>query len=99
MYDVYLGLHPYLRNGGRSRVEIKVEFREGVIPPSTLLALYGYHVVFCHLSVRCAYYPAILTFFVAQMGQILRETGCRRASYASGGSHNQSALIYKVQGT
>ena len=37
---VPLGLHPYLRNGGRSRMEIKVEFHEGVVPLSTLLAIY-----------------------------------------------------------
>jgi len=40
MYDISLGLHPYLRNGGRSRLEIKVEFHEGAVPLSTLLAVY-----------------------------------------------------------
>ena len=37
--DVSLGLHPYLPNGGRSRMEIKVEFHEGAILLSTLLAV------------------------------------------------------------
>jgi len=27
-------------------------------------------------------------FFVVQMGQILRETGCQKISYANGGSYN-----------
>ena len=40
MYNVLLGLHPYLRSGGRSRVEIKGEFHEVVVPLSALLALY-----------------------------------------------------------
>ena len=35
-----LGLHPHLWNRGRSHVEIKVEFHEGAVPFSTLLALY-----------------------------------------------------------
>jgi len=40
MYNVLLGPHPYLRNGGRSRVEIKGEFHEVVVPLPTVLALY-----------------------------------------------------------
>jgi len=39
-YHSYLGLLPYLRNGGRSRLEIEVEFHEGAIPLSKLLALH-----------------------------------------------------------
>ena len=38
--SVPLGLHPHLWNGGRSRLEIKVEFYEGVVPLSAVLALY-----------------------------------------------------------
>ena len=40
VYDFSLGLHHYLRNGGRSRVEIKVDFHERVVSLSTLLDLY-----------------------------------------------------------
>ena len=40
VYDIYLGLHPYLRNGGRSGLEIGVEFHEGAVLLATLLALY-----------------------------------------------------------
>ena len=40
--NVHMGLYHYLHNGGRSRLEIKVEFYEGLIPLSTLLALYWY---------------------------------------------------------
>jgi len=49
-YDVHLGPHPYLRNGGRSGVEIKGEFHEVVVPLPTVLALYWYHDVFYHSS-------------------------------------------------
>ena len=40
LYGVPLGLRPHLWDGGRSRLEIKVEFYEGVVPLSALLALY-----------------------------------------------------------
>ena len=86
VYDVRLGLNPYLRNGGRSRVEIKEEFHEVVVPLSALLALYWYHGALYHLSVQCISYLPILTFWLAQMGQTLGETGCRRISYVNGGS-------------
>jgi len=46
LYVVYLGLHRYLRNGGRSRLEIGVGFREGAVSASTLLALYRYCVAY-----------------------------------------------------
>jgi hypothetical protein len=48
---VHLGLHHYLRNGGRSRLEIKVGFREGAVPGSTLLALYRHRVAYFPWSV------------------------------------------------
>ena len=51
VYDVPLGLPPYLRNGSRSRVEIKVKFHEGTVPLSTLLALYRIHLACSLLSV------------------------------------------------
>ena len=44
MYAIHLGLHPYPRNGGQSRLEIKMESHEGVVPLSTLLALYWSHL-------------------------------------------------------
>ena len=53
MYDIPLGLHTYLRNGGQSRLEIKVEFHEGAVPLSTLLALYGSHLAFSLVSLMC----------------------------------------------
>ena len=68
VYDVPLGLHPHLRNGGRSRVEITGEFHEGVVPLSTLLAIYRYRVDFCHLSVRYYSYLPIHTFFCSSNG-------------------------------
>ena len=40
VYDVHFGLHSYLQDGGRSRLEIKVEFYEGAVPLSTLLTFY-----------------------------------------------------------
>jgi len=40
VYDVHLGLHSYLQDGGRSRLDIKVEFHEGTVPLSALLAFY-----------------------------------------------------------
>jgi len=39
VYDISLGLHHYLWNGGRSRVEIKVDFHEGAVSLSMLLDL------------------------------------------------------------
>jgi len=39
-YDIYLGLHPYLQDGGQSCLEIQVEFHEGIVPLSALLAFY-----------------------------------------------------------
>jgi len=46
IYDIYMGLHPYLRNGGRSGLEIEVEFHEGAILVSTILALCRYHLAY-----------------------------------------------------
>jgi len=43
---VYLGLHHYLRNGGRSRLELKMGFREGAVSGSTLFALFRYRVAY-----------------------------------------------------
>ena len=40
VYDVHLGLYSYLQDGDRSRLDIQVEFHEGAVPLSTLLALY-----------------------------------------------------------
>ena len=40
IYDVYLGLHSYFHDGGRFCLEIKVEFHEGAVPLSALLAFY-----------------------------------------------------------
>jgi len=37
--DVHFKLHPCLQNGGRARLEIKVEFHEGAVPLPALLAL------------------------------------------------------------
>ena len=56
MYDVPLGLHPYLGNGGRSRLEIEVEFHEGAVPLSTLLALYWTYLACSWMSVWCVSY-------------------------------------------
>ena len=40
IYNVYLGFHSYLQDGGRFCLEIKVEFHEGAVPLSALLAFY-----------------------------------------------------------
>jgi hypothetical protein len=40
IYDVHLGLHSYVQDGGRSRLVIKMEFYEGAVPLSALLAFY-----------------------------------------------------------
>ena len=40
LYNIYLGLHPDIQHGGRSGLEIKVEFYEGAVPLSTLHAIY-----------------------------------------------------------
>jgi len=41
--DIYLGLRPPVQRGGRSGLEIKVEFHERAVPLSTLPAIYQYH--------------------------------------------------------
>ena len=65
MYDVRLGLHPHLRNGSRSHLEIKVELHEGAVPLPTLLAFYRYHLVCYHWLVRslCGYRSSYAQFF------------------------------------
>ena len=60
---VYLGLHHYLRNGGRSRLEIEVGFRKGIVLSSTLLALYRYRVAYSLWSVGHPPYLLTLIFF------------------------------------
>ena len=65
---ISLGLHSYLRNGGRSRVEIKVEFHEGVVPLSTLLALYWYNFGVSHWSVWCGSYLPMLNYIYRSNG-------------------------------
>ena len=56
VFDVHLGLHPYLQDGGRFRLEIKVEFHEGAVPLSALFAFY-WHRLGCSISsVWCLFY-------------------------------------------
>ena len=40
VFSVNLGLHPYLQDGGRSCLEIKVEFHEGAVSLSALHSFY-----------------------------------------------------------
>ena len=77
-YDVPLGLHPHLRNGGQSRMEIKVEFYEGVIPLSTLLAVYWDRLVFSHSSVWCGFISSSYAqlFLKVKSGRILGVGSC-----------------------
>ena len=82
MYDVLLGLYPYLRNGGQSRLEIKMEFYEGTVPFSALPALYWTHLACSQMLVRCVSYLLMLIFFV---GYILSETECQRIYHVDGG--------------
>ena len=43
-YNIYLGLHPYVKHGARSGLEIAVDSHEGAVPFSTLPAIYrGQH--------------------------------------------------------
>ena len=65
VYDVPLGLHSYLWDGGRSRLEIKVELHEGAVPLPTLLAFYSTRFV-CSplLSVWCDFYLVVLNSFL-----------------------------------
>ena len=72
-YDVLLGLHPYLRNGSQSCMEIKVEFCEGVIPLSALLAVYWDRLVFSHSSVWCGFISSSYAqlFLKVKWGRIL----------------------------
>jgi hypothetical protein len=86
VYDVPLGLHAYLRNGGRSRLEIQVEFHEGAVPLSTLLGLYCSHSDDHLLSVRRVSYLPLVNLFLDQVGKILKETGCRKITIVNGGS-------------
>ena len=57
-YDIYLGLHSYVRHGVRSGLEIAVDYQDGGVPFSTLPAIYRGHphsllsVCFvCHLLI------------------------------------------------
>jgi hypothetical protein len=44
LYNIYLGLYPYVRHGGRSGLEIAVDSHEGAVPFSTLPTIYrGQH--------------------------------------------------------
>ena len=43
LYDLFLGLHPYVQHGSRFGLEIEVEFHEGAVPLSTLPAIYRNH--------------------------------------------------------
>ena len=61
-YSVCLGLHPYLPDGSRSGLETEMEFHEGAILLSTLLALYRYAWAFSLLSVWCFLYFIALSF-------------------------------------
>ena len=88
VFDVHLGLHPYLQDGGRSRLEIQVEFHEGVIPLSTLLAFYWYDFSGFISSVLCPL-SFLSSFFLGQTGANLTETTCWKLTYASGGSSNR----------
>jgi len=40
LYNIYLGLHPYVQHGARSGLEIAVDYHEGAVPFSTLPAIY-----------------------------------------------------------
>jgi len=43
-YNIYLGLHSYVRHGARSGLEIAVDYHDGGVPFSTLPAIYrGHH--------------------------------------------------------
>jgi len=66
--DVHLGLHPYLQVGGRSRLESKVEFHEGAVPLSALLAFYWQRLAHFLSSVWYITYLFIFTFFLRSNG-------------------------------
>ena len=85
-YNIYLGLHPYFQHGGRSGLEIKVEFHEGPVPLSTLPAIYRYHP----LSILSVSFSSIslsqMIFALDATGINLTRTACRRLSFSGGKS-------------
>jgi len=62
VFGVNLGLHPYLQDGGWSRLGIKVEFHEGAVPFSALHAFYWQHLVLFVLSVSYISYLFMFIF-------------------------------------
>ena len=40
LYNIYLGLHPYVQHGVQSSLEIAVDCHEGAVPLSTIPAIY-----------------------------------------------------------
>jgi len=95
VYDVHLGLHSYLQDGGRSRLEIKVEFHEGPVPLSALLAFY-WHRLACSLSsVWCPSYRFSSHFFLGQTGENLTEATCWKVTSASGGSYSRPVPTFE----
>ena len=88
VYSVYLGLHPYLPNGSRSGLEIKMEFHEGALLLSTLLALYRYYFAFSLLSVSLMLSIFLCPqHFVVQLGEHMTKTVCAKIYPPVAGSY------------
>ena len=68
IHDVHLGVHCYLQDGGRSRLEIKVEFHKGAVPLSALLAFYWHYCAYSLSSVRCLSSFLLCSFFLRWNG-------------------------------
>jgi len=63
VHTIYLGLHTYIPNGGRSRLEIEMEFHEGAVSLSTLLAVYRYRLAHSLSSARSFLYYLLALIF------------------------------------
>ena len=62
LYNIYLGLHPYVQHGARSSLEIEVDSHERAVPFSTLPAIYRDHY-YSPLSVWLPPYVLTLNHF------------------------------------
>ena len=86
VFDVHLGLRPYLQDGGRSCLANKVEFHEGAVPLSALLAPYWHRWAYFLSSVWYLSY-LLYSLFLGQTGANLTEATCWKLCFATGGSY------------
>ena len=98
IYNIYLGLHPYVQHGARSGLEIEVDFHEGAVHFSTVPAIYRDRW-YSPLSILFAPYLLTLNIFVLdQTGGGLTKTVCWNLSFSGGGSYLSSMHPWKQKG-